>query len=195
MTRSRRISDETWAAIRRAYDETAEPVTSIAARFACARSTIQQRIANESWPPRGHVDRHVTPRPLPDDGAEMHDGAGADPAVAPSPGSVPMPLPLPVPHVPPTALERSDRLYRLIDLQLESLELDMTRKKNVSPQDQERRARAVTMLLANLDHVRETVADLFKTDANDGARKDAEQKRQEIAERLERLAGEGTPRS
>jgi len=89
------------------------------------------------------------------------------------------------------------RLYRAISLKLEHMEKRMASGKARSAQDEERESRALATLINNFEKVTEAVAELDQERAATragGIGADAERMRREIAERLERLGGVGSPK-
>ena len=181
-----RILDaETWAEIRKAYVETAEPIRRIAARYGISHSTISNRALRESWPDRPPPGEHVwAPPPLEPVAKPGRHAMGArDEARAPD-----------------TADARITRMLGIIDLQLDQMESRMTSGQPMTTQDEERQARAFGAIAGNLEKVTEAAADIFREGGHDAAgnghldgggledrRLDAERIRREIAERLERL--------
>lgn len=178
-----RVDEATWAAIRRAYTETTEPVYRMAVRFQVGRTTIHQRALAEGWPPRPSCAVHVTPAPLPQVATEQVSPAPVD-------GDVAAALSLPS-REPETPEARVARLLRIIDLQLERMESRMRSSKPMSAQDEERHVRAVDTTVEVLEKVGEIATDATKPRRRgrkpDAAAADTERMRREIAERLERL--------
>jgi hypothetical protein len=179
------LDAETWAEIRKAYEETSEPVTELAARCGIARSTVHVRAARESWGLRRPVGVRVVPLPR----------------VARTPvANVHALAERITPREPDTAEARVRRMLGIIDLQLDQMESRMTSGQPMTTQDEERQARAFGAIAGNLEKITEAAADIFREAGHDGAanghgdgrgleaqRAEAERPRREIAERLERL--------
>ncbi|MDX2308474.1 MAG: hypothetical protein NW216_09570 [Hyphomicrobium sp.] len=190
-----RIGGATWAEIRRRWMETAEPVRTIATSIGIAQSTIHRRARKEQWPPRPLLVRRIVQldrKPWAEQAGDR-TVAGADHATTA--------LNEPARRTPDSVAGRVARLFRLIDMQIDAMERTMTTGEPASAQDQERHARAMTGVLANMDKVAElaaTVASGTKPEDGEGtdAHADAEAKRmrREIAERLERLNAQWLPR-
>lgn len=179
-----RVDAETWAAIRRAYEETAEPVKEIACRFLISQSAIQSRARREAWKRRtseraskfsqtdnrnsNTVASGAKQRRIADTATRMHSD---------------------------TPEGRILRLFRVIDLQLDQMERHMSSHEPMTAQDQERQARALGAILGNIEKASEAAAVLLNSagrkekDACD-SHPDAERMRREIAERLERLSSQ-----
>jgi hypothetical protein len=168
-----RLDPETWAEIRKAYLETTEPIRQIAARYGIVHSTISGRALKEGWPPRSVGMRVIPVIPPP----AAHTDSGA-------------PDERQEPREPDTAETRIRRMLGIIDLQLDRMERRMSSGRPLTAQDEERQARALRAIAANLDKVTEAAADTFRDQgqgAASGREADAERMRREIAERLERL--------
>jgi hypothetical protein len=166
------VDAETWAEIRKAFEETTEAVQSIASRFGVGRSTVQGRASREHWGPRPQPGVRVVPPPA-----------------APSPELFAMAVRM-EPRAPDGAEARIRRMLGIIDLQLDQMESRMTSGQPMTTQDEERQARAFGAIAGNLEKVTEAAADIFREPGRDGAgngKPDAERMRREIAERLERL--------
>jgi hypothetical protein len=174
------LDDETWLEIRRAYEETTEAVRLIAVRYGVARSTVHDRALREGWAPRRVGVRRVAPPPA------------AAPAVSIVPETALEAEPF-TPRPPDSPEERLARFYRIIDRLLEKMERNVSNAADLSPQDQERHARAVASTLSSMERVTEIAGDLLpgaaKTDGDAShANAEAERMRREIAERLDRLS-------
>jgi hypothetical protein len=107
----------------------------------------------------------------------------------------------PIPRQAPDApAERTLRLLRLVDLQLDQLETRMTSGEPGTAQDQERHARAFSTLLGHVETLTEAIAQHDQAPGGERAqsadeRGEAERLRREIAERLERLNAQWMARS
>jgi hypothetical protein len=173
--------DDTWAAVRRAYEDEAEATLSqFAARFGLTPMRIGAKAKQEGWAGRAEratkrKTRSTNAKPFPAPANKTREGGtlptrGAQEALI-------------------------GRLYRAISLKLEHMEKRMASGEPRSAQDEERESRALATLINNFEKVTEAVAELDKDGnagraaARDGA--DAERMRREIAERLERLGGNG----
>jgi hypothetical protein len=172
------LDDETWADIRRAYEETTEAVRLIAVRYGVARSTVHDRALRENWRPRKTGVRRIS----------QPAAAAVSMALVPDFELEPF-----TPRPPDTAEERLARFYRIIDRLLEKMERNVSNAADLSPQDQERHARAVASTLSSMERVTELAGDLLpataSTEGDAGhANAEAERMRREIAERLERLS-------
>ena len=121
------LDAETWAEIRKAYEETSEPVTELAARYGIARSTVHVRVATESWGPRPPAGVRVVPRP--------------PTARTPAPNIHALAERM-EPREPDAAEARIRRMLGIIDLQLDQMESRMTSGQPMTTQDEERQARA-----------------------------------------------------
>ncbi len=213
------LDDEAWAEVRRAFEETKEPVIRIAARYGISRSAVYDQAARESWILRTQRQRQRRTAP-PIQAARPQPPAGVPAGmVAPSAAAVPTPPDTglasepapeadnaaPVSAAPPTPAEESaprpaeshaqrhQRFYRIIDRLLEKMEKNVTDNPDMSPQDQERSAKALSSTLTTMERVTDRHDELVKTEAkpeggaSDGS-SEAERMRREIAERLERLS-------
>lgn len=177
--------DETWAAVRRAYeDEASVPLAEIARRFGLTPMRIGAKAKQEGW--AGRAQRQ-TRRARGSAKKKAGGASSAAPAKRARPGALPT-----------RGAQRAliGRLYRAISLKLEHMEKRMASGEARSAQDEERESRALANLISNFEKVTEAVAGLDKErDARAaGAGADAERMRREIAERLERLGGVGAPR-
>jgi hypothetical protein len=178
--------DETWAAVRRAYADTAVPLADIAARFGLTLQRIVATARKEGWPRRERIRK---PRPA----AKARASPEIDPENKIGPEKKPA--------LPTRGAQRQliGRLYRAISLKLEHMEKRMASGQSRSAQDEERESRALATLISNFEKVTEAVAELdHERDAARSAGSagaDAERMRREIAERLERLGGSGAPRN
>lgn len=196
------LDEEAWAAVRVAYEETDEAVHRIAHRFGIDRSRIFYRAAGHGWrmrserPVRRVADvpprRMETVLPAPklmqpafastdaeaasQAGAAENDLSSAEPVDTGRPAETPG--------------QRLERLHRIIDRLLARLESTMG--QNMTPQDQEKTARAITQTVAAVERVTELANAQVKAPETDGGqshdRAEAERMRREIAERLERLS-------
>lgn len=167
------VDDETWAAVRRAYDDPNATLSEIAARFALSRQRIVARAKKDGWPQRQPARKSG--------GTESGKVSTRRQSSLPTRGA-----------------QRAliGRLYRAISTKLEHMEMRMASGEVRSAQDEERESRALATLINNFEKVTEAVAELDQ-DKNRGAAAgsvgaDAERMRREIAERLERLGGGGT---
>ena len=183
------VDDETWAAVRRAYENPSETLTEIAARFTLSRQRIVARAKKEGWPQRPAARRR-----------RGVGASAAQPETTPAVTEKEANTKAPVRQtgLPTRGAKRAliGRLYRAISLKLEHMEMRMASGEVRSAQDEERESRALATLINNFEKVTEAVAELDrdKTRARAAGRvgADAERMRREIAERLERLGGGGT---
>lgn len=183
------VDDDTWAAVRRAFADAAVPLAEIAARYGLTPLAIGARAKREDWP--GRAERAARRGGGAKRGAAKSEKAGA--AAAPDKEK------RPTGGLPTRGAQRAliGRLYRAISLKLEHMEKRMASGETRSAQDEERESRALATLISNFEKVTEAVAGLDKDNARAAgtAGADAERMRREIAERLERLGGGGSPRA
>lgn len=170
------VDDETWAEVRRAYEEGRISLSEMGKRFGLTRQRIGAKAKKEGWT-RGDQQRSAS---------SAQKVASSEPknetrrTVLPTRGA-----------------QRAliGRLYRAISLKLEHMETRMASGESRSAQDEERESRALATLINNFEKVTEAVAGLDKdrdaTRTAGRASTDAERMRREIAERLERLGGGG----
>lgn len=197
------LDDDAWAAVRVAYEDTDEAVHRIGFRFGVSRVRIYDQAAKEGWRMRSEqavrCAADVPPRPhLP----QLVSAAGTPCGIEPSAEDAPDFDRSPVPVSSDTAIgiarpaqtheQRLERLHRIIDQLLVRLESTMSRNPNMTPQDQEKTARAVTQTVTAMERVID-LGDPKKAletpeggKTNDSA--EADRMRREIAERLERLS-------
>lgn len=183
-----RVDNAVWDAIRERYDRNTESLEAIAADYGLSRSTISTHAARFGWPLRPRLRsgtrRKIEPARTADEQASS--GAGEGRAQVPETGKACRdPDPLEV---------RVQRLFRLVDMQIDAMETMMKTGEPLSPQDQERHARAMSSVLSNIEKITEAAssasAEPRSTEAEEGqrdGRAEAERMRREIAERLERL--------
>lgn len=168
------VDDETWAAVRSAYETASGSLAEIGAPFGLSRQRIAARAKKEGWPKRPDSPRPRT-------GAE---GAASERSKNRA--------------LPTRKTQRAliARLYDAINLKLEHMEARMASGKVRSAQDEERENRALATLINNFEKVTEAVAELDRNKPRARAAgrvgADAERMRREIADRLERLGGGGT---
>ena len=181
------LSDGDWRRVEKAYRDNTETVDEIARRFGVAASTIRRRRKMENWPSRA--------------GGRGQPGDGR----SPSPSS--LLAVAPASRLPPERTEPQEataaagrgevirRFYHLIEIKLEQMEVDMARREDRTPADNERDTRALGTLIRNFEKVfgleREQVSDGDTTGAGGKRERDeqaeAEALRRELAERLVRL--------
>lgn len=172
------LSDGDWRRVEQAYRDNTETVEAIAQRFGVSASTIRRRRKLENWPLR------ISVAGLPGDGQPSLTTA-ARPQQAQEPAA-------------PADAGRGDvirRFYHLIEIKLQQMEVDMTRREDRTPADNERDTRALGTLIRNFEKVfgleREQVGDGDKTRGRGKRERDeqaeAEALRRELAERLVRL--------
>ena len=197
------LDEEAWAAVRAAYEDTDEAVYRIALRFGIARERIYDQAAREGWHMRS--DRTVRrvadvppPRTVPPPQASRFPPlAGSTSAsaedvtlIAGMEDDVSSAAPADPDRPAETPAQRLERLHRIIDRLLARLESTMD--QNMTPQDQEKTARAITQTVAAVERVTELANAQVKAPETDGGqshdRAEAERMRREIAERLERLS-------
>ena len=167
----------TWALVRRAYETGNEPLARIGRRYGVTVSAIQKRARKDDW-----ARRKDRPKYAPD--AAIADvGLVREPVTA---GGM---------RAPDTAEERRDRFFRIIDRLLERMEHNVSSSMDLSPQDQERHARALAATLSTMERVSEA-ADTAIGAVNKAEGKpadgdaEADRMRREIAERLDRLSAQ-----
>jgi hypothetical protein len=197
------VDDETWAAVRLAYADPSVSLSEIGTRFGLTPMRIGAKAKKDGWTgreasPRARRNnkarnktksskvsrRKATERERPDAPDASHSVLPRNRTTARS-------------RLPTRDARKSivGRLYRAISLKLEHMEKRMASGEPRSAQDEERESRALATLINNFEKVTEAVAELDKDGnagraaARDGA--DAERMRREIAERLERLGGNG----
>lgn len=192
-----RVDDATWAAIRLAYEDSAEPVTHLAVRFDVNAKTIRTHAQKHGWRerPTGRttVRRQALPPPLPLPGGDIVSTAGlaaGDATAVEASGSSGVARVEPDP-----AHLRIQRIYRILDMQIDLMERLMSSGEALSPQDQERQTRAMSGLLGNLETTTEQAKTMLGAETHPDAeaghgRAEAERLRREIAERLERLSAQ-----
>ncbi|HEX2843326.1 hypothetical protein [Hyphomicrobium sp.] len=170
------VDDDTWAEVRRAYEQSAAPIGEIARSAGLTRQRIAARAKKEAWV------RAVTQAASTQQKEEVSRQTPKAATRAP---------------LPTRGAQRAliGRLYRAISLKLEHMEKRMASGKARSAQDEERESRALATLINNFEKVTEAVAELGKDrDTQRTGRRastDAERMRREIADRLERLGGDG----
>jgi hypothetical protein len=171
------VHDGVWAELRRCYCETAEPVAQLSKRFGVTSDAIKWLREKEDWGARPAPPR----KPVKKKSPTKKRKAPAKVAVAPRTAR----------SGPDASGQRIQRLFNLIDLQLDNLETLMTAEP-LSAEDEVRTSRVMQAIVGNLEKVTDAakVADAPKEqsplDAVERANK-AERLRREIAERLERL--------
>jgi hypothetical protein len=189
------LDDDAWAAVRIAYEDTPEPVTRILARFGIQRHQLYDRIAIENWRMRSSgVVKSVAdvappvarPPPL----------LSSDPVIEATGHSVECDRPV------QTHAERMERLYRIIDRLLEKMESNVVNNPNMTAQEQERAAKALTSTMTAMERMTDIADPKKAPETSDGGKNndsaEAERMRREIAERLERLSAklhDGTGKS
>ncbi|OYW54604.1 MAG: hypothetical protein B7Y80_06045 [Hyphomicrobium sp. 32-62-53] len=184
------LSDDAWAAIRLAYETTDEAVEAIGLRFGVSKDRIYTQMRREHWPRRSQRKGQrvadvpppvVWPVPAKPEMAGVPQAAEYIPAV-----------PLDEERPAETHAQRLERLHRIIDRLLMKLERTMANTPNMTPQDQEKTARAVTQTVTAMERVTELANTQGKVPETDGGqshdRAEADRMRREIAERLERLS-------
>ncbi len=182
------LCDDVWNVIRVAYETTEEPVAAIAGRFGISKSRIYDRAAREKWKKRSDRTRLNLEDVAPADVPPPSDTINADTDVAAA---------CDADRPAETHAQRLERLHRIVDRLLARLERTMERNHTMSPQDQEKTARAMTQTVAVVERLTElSNAQGQPPETSDGGkideRADAERMRREIAERLERLGGKPT---
>ncbi len=183
------LSDDAWAAIKLAYEITDEAVEAIGLRFGISKDRIYKQLRREKWTKRSERDAlRGADVPLP-----LVRPLLAGPV---SPGVI---VAAEITSAPPdeerpaeTHEQRLERLHRIIDRLLLKLERTMANNPNMTPQDQEKTARAVTQTVTAMERVTELANTQGKVPETDGGqsheRAEADRMRREIAERLERLS-------
>jgi hypothetical protein len=204
------LDDDAWAAVRVAYEDTDEAVHRIGFRFGISRVRIYDQAAKDGW--RMRSERTVRcvadvppprPQPLPVSVLVLQSEAeeatsNFDQSSSPMPSEASQ-------HIDWTGQtheQRLERLFRIIDQLLARLESTMTRNPNMTPQDHEKTARAVTQTVTALERVIDFSDPKKAPETSDGGKNndsaEAERMRREIAERLERLSAklhDGTGKS
>jgi Zn-dependent M16 (insulinase) family peptidase len=91
-----------------------------------------------------------------------------------------------------THAERMERLYRIIDRLLEKMESNVINNPNMTAQEQERAAKALTSTMTAMERMTDIADPKKAPETSDGGKTndsaEAERMRREIAERLERLS-------
>lgn len=173
---------EAWVAIRLAYERSDEAVQAIGLRYGVSRDRIYTQMRRENWTRRSQRSGRPVADVPPPAPMTLESCAAAETA------AVDLDFERPV----ETHEQRLERLHRIIDRLLMKLESTMARNPNMTPQDQEKTARAVTQAVAALERVTELETTLGKVPETDGGqshdRAEADRMRREIAERLERLS-------
>ena len=168
------VDAATWAEIRRRFEQTPTAITEIAKSFSVGRSTIYEKSRTEGWAARPKFPPATEP-------PRALDASTAPPQQPAEP------------RTPDTPEARMTRLFRLVDLQLDKLENRMTSAEPLTAEDEARLTRTYNTIVTNLEKVTEAASTQAKSgeQAHGETRGDrhlkAEQLRQEIAERLERL--------
>jgi hypothetical protein len=182
------LDDETWAAVRSAYEDPAVSLAEIAARFGLTPQRIGVKAKKEGWKAR---ERPPKPRVTAKRPSSSKRPAPANDRLSAKTSASQTSLP-----TRGAQKQLVGRLYRAISLKLEHMEKRMASGEARSAQDEERESRALATLINNFEKVTEAVTELDRD--RDIARSsgapgsDAERMRREIAERLERLGGIGT---
>ena len=187
------LSDDAWAAIRRAYGTTDEAVEAIGVRYGISKDRIYTQLRRENWPRR--VDRNLGRESVVPPPAVRLPAASVVRTADETQAAVSMPVVLLDEKRPPeTHAQRVERLHRIIDRLLMKLERTMANNPNMTPQDQEKTARAVTQTVAAMERVAELDTTRGQVPETDGGqsheRAEADRMRREIAERLERLSAQ-----
>ncbi len=171
------VDDETWAEIRRLYLADDMTVSAIAKQFGISQGRIYARAKEHDWPRRSMRGRKpVSNRRTKRSGGTTHfrQPTGDDAT-----------------YVVQTAVVR--RLYGAIDAKLKRLEARMAKGAELSAADSERETRELGTMIRSFERVTEFAADIDKARTVSTGRDkpvtaaDAEQMREEIAQRLERL--------
>ena len=174
----KRLTDEAWADIARAYAAGEETVTGIAARHGIDKNAIYRRARSEGWP------RRKAAAGLKSDSARRVANASAAGSAPRNPGER-------------TRAALVQRLLKALDAKLKHLETSMKSGKAVSAADSERQTRQLNHLIRSFEKVTELARD---RDTASGAAApsvsaaDAERMRAQIAERLDRLVRGREPR-
>lgn len=192
------LDADAWAAIRTDYETSDEPVHSIARRNGMSRDTIYDRAAEEGWRMRSRprVRRAVEVPPPPPTVRKVRRAAAARNRDAAA-GTARGPTQTAGPAL--THEQRLERLHRILDRLLIKLECFMDDNPDITPQEQEKAAKAVMQTVAALERVTELANTQGVVPETDGGQShdnaEADRMRREIAERLERLSAkwlEGT---
>ncbi|MGE5267739.1 MAG: hypothetical protein ACM3L9_10270 [Deltaproteobacteria bacterium] len=190
------LEEEAWEVVRAAYEDTDEAVLSLARRFGIDRRRIYDRAARCGWRMRSErtVRRlaDIPPRVVEEPRARTRRArAGRDDTnVADTENDFSSAGPVDPDRPAETHGQRLERLHRIIDRLLARLESTMS--QSMTPQDQEKTARAITQTVAAVERVTELANAQGKVPETDGGqshdRAEAQRMRREIAERLERLS-------
>ncbi|MCU0955298.1 MAG: hypothetical protein MUC37_11985 [Hyphomicrobium sp.] len=187
------LDDEAWEVVRAAYEDTDEAVHRIALRFGIDRRRIFDRAARFGWRMRSErtvrrladVPPRVIEPPRPRAAAVRPNENCAD-----TDKNCSSAMPVDPDRPAESHGQRLERLHRIIDRLLARLESTMDH--NMTPQDQEKAARAISQTVAAVERVTELANAQGKVPETDGGqshdRAEAERMRREIAERLERLS-------
>lgn len=184
------LDDDAWAAVRTAYEDTPEPVPRILARFQLQKQHLYDRIARENWLMRSkRIVTSAADVPPPVALARQTDRTALRSVPATGEGSNrPIDRERPV----QSHAERMERLYRIIDRLLETMESNVVHNPNMTAQEQERAAKAVTSTMTAMERLAEISDPKKAPETSDGGKTndsaEAERMRREIAERLERLS-------
>jgi hypothetical protein len=155
--------EATWAAIRRAYDETTEPIATILRRFNVHSSRFYEYRLRHGWPPR--PQSALTPKRKAAPSAKAKAAAGSKPA-QPKPSATPTSAAAaryPARLVPLARYTRSraaraqllGRLYAAIDLKLQQMEQHLAMNIKTTPADHERETRTLGTLIKTFENATE----------------------------------------
>lgn len=176
------IDQATLAELRRLWLETYEKPSAIAARFGLAHQTVVLAARRGGWGPRPLIEA-VAPR--------SRNGAGRTPASKrkdKDPGRR-----RPVPKPPGGGRDLVARLYGAVDMKLKAIEERMMSDEPSTPADTERDVRALGTLIRNIEKLHEFDDQLTRGRPGQGGASgpttaaDAERRRHELAQRIERL--------
>jgi hypothetical protein len=162
------VDDAAWRKIKRRFEAGGESFAALAREFCVSARSISSRARSEGWCRADVMERKPQARAVAATVRRPRDGGAAKAPLA-------------------------ERLYRAIDLKLTRWEERMTSGAETSAAESEREARELASMIRSY----EAVADLTgpkkrRGDEHEGsaasdAQGDAERRRAEIAERLERL--------
>jgi len=159
------LDEATWVEVRYEFESGTLPVRRVASMYGITHAAIYDRAGREGWRLRSERGRR---------GSGLRRGRGMTRPAE-------------------THEERHQRFYRIIDRLLEKMESNVINSPDLSPQDQERSAKALSSTLMTVERVTELAGEMLKGgakaegDTSDGDA-EAQRMRREIAERLERLS-------
>lgn len=176
------VVETNWAEIRRAYEDGPETVANLAARYAVSVRRIYSRAKAEDWL------RRASQEPKSSKGRKAERPSAAERQETGIPKAQGRPRRV-------TRKAMIARLYRAIDDKLKQLEARMSSGSEISAAESERETRELGVMIRSFEKVTEFATEIEnrrKTAAPERiSAGEAERMRNEIAERLERLNGQG----